>query len=79
MPLAELTQDIGSIEECIDEIGDFVIGMQRYSTTVLAVAMRVHLETLLQTLLAGKECTREEVRAFVREMGREALEYEEQR
>ena len=74
MTFAELTQNIGSIEECIDELGDFVFGMQAYSPAVLAVAMRVHLEALLQALLAEQECTREELRAFVREM---ALGYEE--
>jgi hypothetical protein len=44
---------------------------------VLAVALRVHLETLLQALLEGRICTREEVRDFVRELEREALQYEE--
>ena len=77
MTFAQLTPNDASVEECIDELGDFVTGLQRYSTTVLAVAMRVHLEALLQALLAHQECTREEVRAFVRELAREALEDEE--
>jgi hypothetical protein len=41
------------------------------------VALRVHLETLLQALLEGKVCTREEVRDFVKELGRDALQYDE--
>ena len=48
------------------------------SLPVLAVALRVHLEALLQALLEGKICTREEVRDFVRELEREALQYEEE-
>jgi hypothetical protein len=41
------------------------------------VALRVHLETLLQTLLEARICTPEEVRDFVRELERDALQYEE--
>jgi hypothetical protein len=44
---------------------------------VLAVALRVHLETLLQALLEGRICTPEEVRDFLRELEREALQYAE--
>ena len=50
---------------------------QHYTPTVLAVALRVHLETLLQALLEGNVCTREEVRDFVKELERDALQYEE--
>jgi hypothetical protein len=44
---------------------------------MLAVAMRVHLGTLLQALLEAQLCTREEVRDFVRELERDALQYDE--
>jgi hypothetical protein len=52
----------GTVEECLDELSDFLAGLQRYPPTVLAVAMRVQLEGLLQALLEGNLCTREEVR-----------------
>jgi len=68
----------GTVEECLDELNELIAGLQRYSPTVLAVALRVHLETLLQSLLEGKICTREEVRDFVRELERDALQYDEQ-
>ena len=45
--------------------------------TLLAVALRVHLEALLQALLESRVCTRAEVRAFVKELERESLEYGE--
>ena len=77
MPLADTEHDDGAVEQCLDELNDFIGGLQRYSPTVLAVALRVHLETLLQALLEGRICTREEVRDFVRELEREALQYEE--
>jgi hypothetical protein len=44
---------------------------------VLAMAMRVHLGTLLQALLEAQLCTREELRDFVRELERDALQYDE--
>jgi hypothetical protein len=67
----------GAVEQCLDELNDFLGGLQRYSPTVLAVALRVHLETLLQALLEGKICTPEEVRDFLRELEREVLQYSE--
>jgi len=78
MSLANTERNDGAVEECLDELSDFLAGLRRYSPTALAVALRVHLETLLQALLEGKICTREEVRDFVRELEREALQYEEE-
>lgn len=77
MTLADTERDDGAVEQCLDELNDFIGGLRRYSPTALAVALRVHLETLLQALLEGRICTREEVRDFVRELEREALQYEE--
>ena len=68
----------GAVEQCLDELNDFLGGLQRYPPTVLAVALRVHLETLLQALLEGKICTPEEIRDFLRELEREALQYAEE-
>ena len=67
----------GGVEQCLDELNDFIDGLQRFSPTILAVALRVHLETLLHALLEAKICTREEVRDFVRELERDALRYDE--
>src|SRR3984893_12144291 len=54
------------------------LGMQHVpAASVLAMAMRVHLGTLLQALLEAQLCTREEVRDFVRELERDALQYDE--
>jgi hypothetical protein len=78
MSLIDTERNVGAVEQCLDEFNDFLAGLQRYSPTTLAVALRVHLEALLQALLEGKICTREEVRDFVRELEREALQYEEE-
>jgi hypothetical protein len=76
MSFTDTTRVDGTVEECLDELNDFVAGLQHYSPTVLAVALRVHLEGLLRALLEGRMCTPEEVRDFVRELERDALQYE---
>jgi hypothetical protein len=77
MSLADARAD-GTVEECLDELNDLMLALQRYSPTVLAVATRVHLGTLLQALLDGRQCTRAEVRDFVRELERDALQYDDE-
>src|SRR4029077_8253224 len=76
-PFADTTRNNGTVEECLDDLNDLLAGLQHYTHTVLAVALRVHLETMLQALLEGNVCTREEVRDFVKELERDALQYEE--
>ena len=77
MSFSDTAHSEGTVEECLDELNDLIAGLQRYSPTVLAVALRVHLETLLQALLEGKVCTREEVRDFVRDLESDSLQYDE--
>jgi hypothetical protein len=77
MPLTDAARADGTVEECLDELNDFLAGLQRYPGPLLAVALRLHLESLLQALLESAQCTREEVRDFVRELEREALQYDE--
>ena len=76
MSLSDIEHSEGAVEECLDELTEFLAGLH-YSAAILGVALRVHLEALLQALLEGRICTREEVREFVRELEREALQYGE--
>ena len=76
MSLADARSE-ATVEECLDELNDFIKGLS-HAPTVLAVALRVHLATLLQALLEGDLCTREDVRDFVRELERDALQYYEE-
>jgi hypothetical protein len=76
MSVADAMRDEGTIDECLDELGDRLEGLERYPPAVLAVALRVHLQALLQVMLVGELCTRPEVRVFLKELEREALEYE---
>jgi hypothetical protein len=63
----------GTIEECVDEIDEFIDHLDRYPTQVMAFALRTHLGALLRAMVAGNICTREHVRQFVVELEHEAL------
>jgi hypothetical protein len=67
----------GTLEECLEELDNFVVGLTRYSPPILAVALRVHLASVLQALLLEQMCTREEVRDFLKDMERDAAQYED--
>ena len=77
MALREATPEEGTLEECLDEINDFVQTLDRYPPRMIALAMRAHLEILLRALLECDLCTRHELRTFVRELEQEVLEEEE--
>jgi len=76
MSFTDTARDEATVEECLDELDELLASLKRFSPTVLAIALRVHLEGLLEALLEGKVCTPEEVRDFVRELERDALQYE---
>jgi hypothetical protein len=63
----------GTIEECVDEIDDFIEQLDRYPPPVLAFALRAHLGGLLRAMVDGRVCTREHARQFVLELEHEAL------
>ena len=65
-----------SIETCLDEVNSALRGCAHFAPLLLAVALRVHLEALLQALLEHGHCTRAEVRAFLQELERETLQYQ---
>jgi hypothetical protein len=77
MSFAEALRDDVSVEECLDELSTALAAFAHVPPTLLAVALRVHLEALLQALLDARLCSQAEVRAFVRELERETLEYGE--
>ncbi len=76
MSVADAMSDEGTVEECLDELGELLSRLERYSVSVLAVALRVHLQAALQVMLMGELCTLPELRAFLKELERDALEYE---
>jgi hypothetical protein len=77
MTLQDPTTAEGAIEECLDEINEFVATLDRYPPTAVAVAMSVHLQSLLRALLDCDLCTRQQVRGLVEEFEREVFEESE--
>ena len=78
MALREATLEDGTLEECLDEINDFVQTLDRYPPRMIALAMRAHMEILLRALLECDMCTRQELKTFVRELEQEVLEEEDE-
>jgi hypothetical protein len=62
-----------TLEQCIDELDQFVGSLARYPEPVLAFALRMHLSALLRAMVDCHTCTREEVRQFLVELEQEAL------
>lgn len=54
------------IDECIEELDEIVMSLDRYPPAVLAVAMGTCLEGLLGALLDGDLYTAEEARELLR-------------
>ena len=75
--LRDSTLDEGTMEECLDEMNDFVQTLTRYPPRMIAMAIRVHLEILLRAILDCDLCTRDDVREFVRELEQGVLEDED--
>jgi hypothetical protein len=63
----------GMMEECLDEIDEFMGTLQRFPDTVIATSMRVHLAALLRAMVESEGCTDDEVRGFVAALEQEAL------
>jgi hypothetical protein len=66
--------DAGSaVEECIQELDELIMSLDRYPPAAVAVAMSTYLEGLLGALLDGGQCSDEEVRELLREIEAGAL------
>jgi hypothetical protein len=74
--LRDSTIDAGTLEECLDEINDFVQSLTCYPPRMIAMAIRAHLEILLRAILECDLCTRDDVREFVRELEQGVLDDE---
>lgn len=65
--------DATALEQCIDEMDQFIDTLARYPPPVLAFALRSHLGALLRAMADERACSREDVRQFLVELEREAL------
>ena len=71
-PIRE-TGDDDVIEDCIAELDELVMGLDRYPPAAVAVAMATHLEGLLGALLDEQLCSAEEVRELLEKIESGAL------
>ena len=62
------------IEECIEALDEIILALERHPPWALAEAMGTHLEAVLRAMLAAEECSASDVRDFLREIERGALE-----
>ena len=62
------TNDDALVEECIEELDELVMALDRYSLAAVAVAIGTYLEGLLGALLDERQCTVDEVRQLLREI-----------
>ena len=68
MSLIDESDDDAVVEECIEELNELVMSLDRYPAAVVAVAIGTYLEGLLGALLDDRQCTVNEVRALLREI-----------
>ena len=61
------------LQECFNAMQDIVARMERFPRPVVALALRLHLEELLQILMERRLANREEVRAFLQELEQNTL------
>jgi hypothetical protein len=68
MSLVNESADDAAVEECIEELEELVMSLDRYPPAAVAVAIGTYLEGLLGALLDERQCTAEEVRELLREI-----------
>ena len=62
------SDDEAVVEECIGELEDLVLALDRYPPAAVAVAIATYLEGLLGALLDERQCTADEVRELLRQL-----------
>jgi hypothetical protein len=60
--------DDAVVEECIGELDELVMALDRYPPAAIAVAIGTYLEGLLGALLDERLCTADEVRGLLHEI-----------
>lgn len=73
MSLINEPKDDAAVEECIEELEELVMSLDRYPPAAVAVAMGTYLEGLLGALLDERQCTAEEIRELLREIAAGAI------
>lgn len=74
MSLIHEADDEALTEECIEELDELIMSLDRYPAATVAVALSTFLEGLLGALLDEGQCTAEEIRELLREVESGVLE-----
>jgi hypothetical protein len=74
MSLSDESGDDAVVEECIEELDELIMSLDRYPPAAVAVAIGTYLEGLLGALLDERQCTADEVRELLREIESGAIE-----
>jgi hypothetical protein len=74
MSLIDESGDDAVLEECMEELDELIMSLDRYPPAAVAVAIGTHLEGLLGALLDDRQCTADEVRELLREIESGAIE-----
>jgi len=74
MSLIDESEDEAVVEECIQELDEIVMSLDRYPPAAVAVAIGTYLEGLLGALLDEGQCTADEARQLLREIESGVLE-----
>jgi hypothetical protein len=67
------TATAAALEQCVDELDDFVETLDHHPGSVIAMALRIHLAALLRAMLDDQICSRDEVREFLAALEQEAI------
>lgn len=68
MSLSDESADDAVIEECIQELDELIMSLDRYPPAAVVVALGTYLEGLLGALLDERQCTPKEARQLLREI-----------
>jgi hypothetical protein len=74
MSLIEQPDDEAVVEECIQELDELIMSLDRYPPAAVAVAIGTYLEGLLGAILDEDQCTPGDVRELLREIETGVLE-----
>ncbi len=68
MSLIDESDDDAAVEECIEELEELVMTLDRYPPAAIVVAIGTYLEGLLGAMFDERQCTADEVRELLREI-----------
>jgi len=64
----------GTVEDCVEDIDDFVATLEHYPPAVLAIALRIHLAGLLRVMRERGDWSDRQMSDFLQDLAREVQE-----